>query len=296
MVRLWDAAKGKPIGPGREFGGSVQAAVTKDGKRIVTMALIAADMSRMSIVRYELQLWDADSFDPVGEPAKGIAGIKGYSARMKTLSWSPDEKSFLTAYSGPKHEANFVQFWDAKTRQPIGDPLPALGDFHQFSPDGKTLMVIAKKEMTLWDVSKRKLISRLSTPEIAKKWNTYDQRQATNMQRWFAVHPSGTSVLYAQGDQVQLWDLAAETPRKKQVLQHSADVYWVEISRDGKQAATTDGKQVLIWNIETGRQVLKIPVNDLHGKIKSMKFSPDGRLLATVNNSDVQLWSLQIGK
>jgi WD40 repeat protein len=293
QVRMWDVAKGKQIGAGAEQDGSVLAAFNTDGKRLLTMSVIGATK------QHRLCLWDATSFEPIGEAAaRPASGTNGFHARMKGLLWSPDDKSFLSAHSsGAVGEANFIQFWDAATLKPSGERLPALGDFHQFSPDGKTLIVISKKEMTLWDVSNRKLISRLSTPEIAKRWITSDQYRAANMERWFAVHPGGTSVLYAQGDQVHLWDLTAETPQKKQVLQHSADVYWVEISRDGKQAATLDGKQVRIWNIETGRQVLKIPVNDLQdGKIKSMKFSPDGRLLATVNKNDVQLWSLQIGK
>jgi len=295
-VRLWDIAKGTPIGPAREFGGSVLAAFTKSGKRVLTMTLVSGT-GRMSMVRYEVQLWYADSMEPVGEPVKGVAaGIKGPFNHMKTLLWTPDEKFFVSAYGGRNSEAKFVQFWDSKTMQPVDDPLPAVGDYHQFSRDGKTLIVVGKKEMTLWDFEKRQLISKLPTPEIAKKPAPWDQRRALYESRWFAVHPGGTSVLYSKENQVVLWDLNAETPQQKQVLKHANPVYWVDISRDGKLAATAGGGEVLVWNLETGKKVSRIPLKELQqNRLRAMNFSPDGRLLATVNDRDVQLWSLKIG-
>ncbi len=289
-VRMWEIATGKQIGAGSEQDGSVLAAFTRDGKRLLTVSVTGHTR------QHQLRLWDAASFEPIGETATRPApGTKGYHARMKSLLWSTDDKFFLSAHSpNTVGEATFIQFWDSATMKPSGAPIPALGDFHQFSPDGKALMVVAKKEVTLWDVAARKLISRLSTPEVVKKWGHWDQRRAANQNRWFAVHPSGTRVLYAPGDEVQLWDLATDPPAQKQVLKHARPVYWVEISPDGKQAATADGAQVLVWDVEIGRPMLKLPLNDLgHGKIKSMKFSPDGRFLATATDRNVQLWEVR---
>lgn len=290
-VRLWDAAKGTPIGPGREHSGNVLAAFTKSGKRIVTVAAVPIKGK----VRFDVQVWDGSTMEPIGDPTVATTpGIVQPYPLMKALLWTPDEKSFITAYGGTKSMSKSVQFWDAETRKPVGDPLPAEGDFHQFSPDGKTLLVVSKNELALWDVSERKIISRLPTPEIAKQWNLWAQEKAAKIRRWFAVHPNGTSVLYANQGRAELWDLGAETPRKKQVLEHSSA--WVEISRDGKRAATAGLTGVFVWNLETGRPTLKIPRERQDGPIKAMRFSPDGQLLAIANDRDVRIWSVESKK
>jgi WD40 repeat protein len=85
--------------------------------------------------------------------------------------------------------------------------------------------------------------------------------------------------------------MSGEKPVEMVALKHPGQVYWLAISHDGKLAATAcsqpDG--VYVWNLETGKAILKIPHN---GKVEAMEFSPDGLLLATANAADVQLWDL----
>jgi WD40 repeat protein len=205
---------------------------------------------------------------------------------MKALLWAPDEKSFLTAYSGQILEAKSIQFWDAAAMKPVGEPLPAVGDAHHFGRDGRTLLVVSKSEICLWDLVNRKPIGKLFTPEIAKRWIPWPQRRITD-HRWAAVHPDATSVLFTDRAQAQLWDLSGETPQKKRVLEHAQNIYWVSIARDGKQAATACRDQILVWNLDTGKPLLRIPHD---GQIRAMEFSPDSRLLATVKESGIQVW------
>jgi WD40 repeat protein len=110
---------------------------------------------------------------------------------------------------------------------------------------------------------------------------------------WVAIHPSGTSVLYREGDQAKLWDLSGEKPVEKLTLKRSGKVHRMAISPDGKKAVTAcEGPdEVLLWSLESGERLLKIPHS---GKVMAIAFSPDGRTLATANAGDVQLWNVEL--
>jgi WD40 repeat protein len=307
-VRLWETTtKGlsaiKPYSVPIEHAGSVLAVFSRDGKRLLT-ATVLAGKKVQNKAQYQVRLWEVDTGNPIGEPATGVAlDNPKLGLVMKTLLWAPDEKTVLMAYGGDRQEAKYLHFLDGATLQPVGEPLPAPGDFHQFSQDGKTLLVISQAEAGLWDFANRKLISKLPTGGKSRPG-----QPSTTLKHHFAVPADGVRVLFAKGKQVELWDLSAEPPVKKQVLEHTQTVNWVAMSRDGKLAATWEGPfvgRILVWDLETGRPFLKVPLaratyqnewGDSDGRLKALEFSPDGRLLATVTDRDVQLWSLEMKK
>ncbi len=70
-------------------------------------------------------------------------------------------------------------------------------------------------------------------------------------------------------------------------------------SATSKQAATAaaDPHELLVWDLETGKRLLKVPYGPQDGFVRAMEFSPDGRLLATVTErGGVQLWNLALKK
>ncbi len=277
-VRLWNIAKGvqgRPTALTLEHSGNVQCIFTPDSKQLLSFALVGGK-TRTSKAQYEVRLWDAKSGEPVGEVVSGIMpGIAGSLPVVKLLHWTPDAKGFVTACAGQNREAESVQFWDVKTLQPVGEPLTARGDVCYFGRDGTTLLIISKTEIVLWDLPNRKTLGKLSTPGIAKKAVGTSLANLAKSSPLYAIHPRGTSILYREGDLVQLWDLSKENPTEKLTLKHSGQVYWLAISQDGKRAVTAcEGQdEVLVWNLETGKPILKIPHN---GKVKAMEFSPDG--------------------
>ena len=59
-----------------------------------------------------LQLWDADSGQPVGRPMTVVEGT------VTSVAFSPDGSRILSGCGD-----NTVRLWDADTGQPIGQPL-----------------------------------------------------------------------------------------------------------------------------------------------------------------------------
>ncbi len=293
IVRLWDISRGQkglwPTPVTLDLPGSALATFTKDSKQLLTASIIGG-MKLREKAEFEVKLWDVGSGKPIGEP--GTATVPDLAMRgaprdtLQSLAFAPDGATFLTAAGSSNSDAQSVQFWDAKTLKPIAEPLPAAGFVHRFGRNGKTLLVVSTREIALWDIANRKPSCTLPTPEIAKN-------------RPFAIHPNGTSVLYAKEDEVQWWDLSGEKPVAKQTLKHTeqipGSIYWVAISHDGKRAATAreNSDDVLVWSLETGKPVLKIPHKE---RVMAMEFSPDGRILATADAGDVRLWNLDIKK
>lgn len=309
FVRLWDLSKEgekgwwppKPVT--LDFPGSAAVAFTKDGKQLLTASIIGG-MKLREKAEFEVKLWDVGSGKPIGEPGTATApdiAMRGAPRdTLQSLAFAPDGASFLTAAGASNSDAQSVQLWDAKTLKPLGEPLPAAGLVHRFGRDGKTLLAVSTREIALWDIANRKPICTLPTPEIEKEMRRgYDLSHMTKWKPWFAIHTDGTSVLSAKDDEVQWWDLSGEKPVAKQTLRHSGEipgnVYWVAISHDGKRAATAreNSDEVLIWSLETGKPVIKIPHKQ---RVMAMEFSPDAQMLATADAGDVHLWNLDVKK
>src|SRR5262249_21201248 len=157
----------QPYGAPIEHAGNVLAALTPDGKRLLTATVIGGVKTDKGKIHYQVRLWDVDTGNPIGEPARGSASASGFASKgdvvMKALAWAPDESTFLMAYSDRKQDAQSVQIWDGRTVRPIGEPMPAPGSAYEFSRDGKNLLVFSARGIDVWDVAARKPISSLTT-------------------------------------------------------------------------------------------------------------------------------------
>ena len=107
------------------------------------------------------------------------------------------------------------------------------------------------------------------------------------------VTAGGESLLYRPGD-VILWK--SDGSRIGELSGHSTAVWAVDISADGKLAATAgyDGL-VKVWDLQ-GRK-LKADLKQHKGWVRSLAFSPDGSQLASAGeDGKVFLWNMQDGK
>jgi len=110
------------------------AAYSPDGKRIVT-----------GCSQREVQLWNAETGQPIGGP------LTGHTGSLSNAAFSPEGKRIVTAsFDGT------ARVWDAESGKLIGEPLT--GRSAAFSPDGKRIVTADDKTARVWDADSGKPI------------------------------------------------------------------------------------------------------------------------------------------
>ena len=146
ILRLWDAATGKPIGePLQGHAGRVlDVAFSPDGTQIVSAS---SDNT--------LRLWDAASGKSLGAPLEGHTGSVTHA-----LFWS-DERHIVST-----SDDKTLRLWEVNSTRLVGAPLQGHRDgviSAAFSPDGKLIVsASADKTLRLWDASTGR--TRWNTP------------------------------------------------------------------------------------------------------------------------------------
>ncbi len=96
---------------------------------------------------------------------------------------------------------------------------------------------------------------------------------------------------------VRLW--STDTWEQVQVFEdHPYAVRAIAISSDGKTLVSAGDDQTLkVWNLETGKPLRTIALDEFDGIVRSLIISPDGQRLGTVtNHNTIQLWNVQTGQ
>jgi WD40 repeat protein/transcriptional regulator with XRE-family HTH domain len=87
---------------------------------------------------------------------------------------------------------------------------------------------------------------------------------------------------------------AAALPLRYRLTEHSAQVWSVAFSPDGRTLATaSDDGTVRLWNTATGR--IRATLTDPDGVPVAVAFAPDGRTLAAGGEGGVRLWNVASG-
>jgi RNA polymerase sigma factor (sigma-70 family) len=113
----------------------------------------------------------------------------------------------------------------------------------------------------------------------------------------FVFVDDGKTVLSAGADRVlRFWDVAkGKLARVVKLTGESGPGRAVTLSPDGKLLAAVDQDKLIVWDVETGKEINKIanPNKDVAG----LFFSPDGKSLAALAwRPEVVLWDLVTGK
>lgn len=263
-LRLWDANTGQALEPpitARDEISSV--AFSPDGHRI------ASASSRTDT----LQLWDADTREPVGAPMNGSGN---------GVAFSPDGRRLVSGSAD-----HTVRIWDADTGQQIGAPLSGHTSYVQavaFSPDGRRVASGGGDHtLRMWDADTATLVTGATPVSSA------------------AFSPDGGRVVAAVGDTVGIWDANSGQPSGAPLPGPIEGVTRVAFSPDGRRALAIDKQATLqVWDADSGQpigQPLAAPdIPDLI--VIKATFSPDGHRVAAASAADntLRVWDADTGQ
>jgi WD40 repeat protein len=219
-----------------------------------------------------LNLWDAGT----GQHRLACQGKPG--GQFSSLVFSPDGK--LIAAGSEKT----IRFWDAATGEERGilQRHSGLVTAIAFSPDGKLLASASQdKTIKLWDVSSSKERTTLQEPVV----------------HFHGLAFSPDSKLLAIGGRdttVKLWDLTEGRWRATFSIGRGNQVVFVTFSPDGKTLASSNGKEVKVWDVSSGKEVAARRFTD--GALV-LAFSSDCKTLVVGSaQQTVRFWDLASGQ
>jgi len=279
--------------------------------------------------------------------------LDGVGLALDAFAFSPEERAAATASNGKtahawKQQAGLIydiesspggqwivtasadktaRVWEAKTDQPVGEPLRHQGAVWQavFRPDGQQIATAsADGTARLWDAQIGKLMGepmwhgkkinaatyspdgwRVATASVdgsARLWDTQTGRPLGQPMRHggpidhIAFSPDGLRVVTASTDNTaRLWDAATGAPMGEP-MRHGGLVRHAEFSPDGQRVVTASlDSTARLWDARTGAALVE-PMRH-ENWINHAAFSPDSRRVVTASSDGIaRLWDAQTGK
>lgn len=258
ILRLWDTRTGTYIWEMHTEHRSNHTALefSPDGSRILTAS---AD----PLVR----LWRAKTGEPI------VSLPDAHTAAIVRAALSADGEFFVTA-----SEDKTARIWN-DFGEPVGEPLVHPDEVRgvAFSPDGKMIVTSSGTDVWLWDASTGKA---LGPPLRGHQGNVYN----------VLFSPDGNSILSVSDDSTaRLWHLDPPHKRRPRIFKGQEAVTTATLSPDGKRIATGSTGELLLWDVDTGREIGNRLQEIASLTITDVAFSPSTSVVAAVTG-DVHLW------
>ena len=264
--------------------------------------------------------WDARTGALIGRIPLDMSGNGPASS-----AFSNDGRVLATADS-----SGSVMLWDTTTGGRRGgvDVTPAFGNYLEFSPDGRyLLMEDPNRTHAIWDIKSRRLISipemRLvpgrKSPGVAfaRSGELVVLLQDISLARWnpssgqtrrislfrprymdhFIVSADGRFLAADEpfAPQMHIHSIATDEPYKNLSGHTGGDTRPRAFSPDGKSLASSGAdRTVKIWDVATSEELLIL--EGFSGPVQSCRFAPDGKTLATLSSgapgkyAEIFLW------
>jgi WD40 repeat protein len=319
LIRLWDAATGRPQVEFQADGMAGSLAFSPDGKVLAVSeskpgqpALVFRDAATGKQLQRINGSWTA-AFSADGKLlATGTGGTilfqepdsgkvvreladRNDREQVGSLAFSPDGK--LLAASGQQIRPRFIPttwLWEVST----GKLLDRLEGWRRpvFSPDGKVLAVTDadtgdQGRLRFWDVAARKELRTADRGSgyVAAAFSPLGAGPSGKLGKTLAAIPNPPRT-----QELQLWEV--DTGKRGPFPdRHSGIVYAVAFTPDGKALASAGyDRTVRVWETATGKELRRF---ETKGPALRVVFSPDGRALAgATTEGQVYLWGWSGGK
>jgi WD40 repeat protein/serine/threonine protein kinase len=188
-----------------------------------------------------VRLWDAETYQPVGEP------LRGHRARINSVAFSADSSILASAGEDSENpdEGPVVRLWDVESGEPLREPLYGHTDAIwkvAFSHDGR-LLASASGDGTirLWNTESWEPVGE---PLVGHAASVYD----------LAFSPDD-SLLASGGedDTVRLWDLTTEPVTGEVIGSHDNWVLGVAFNEIGNLLASSSADTTIrLWSVSMG--------------------------------------------
>jgi WD40 repeat protein len=226
----------------------------------------------------KVQLWDADTGQPLGPP------LTGHTESVTSVAFSPDGRRLATGSYD-----NTVRLWDPDTGEAVGEPLTGHTNSVAsvaFSPDGHRLATGSYDyTVRLWNMDTGQPVGQPLTGH-------------TDAVRSVAFSPDGRRLASGSQDKsVRLWNVDTGQSIGQPLTGHTGRVSSVAFSPDGRRLASgSEDESVRLWNVDTGQSIGQ-PLTGHTGIVMSVAFSPDGRLVASGSwDKTIRLWDANNGQ
>jgi WD40 repeat protein len=309
VVRIWDAATGRPVGDplvGHENfvnavafspDGRTLASAGQDGTvRLWTVASapLGTPVARVSVLAQ----------DPTGRLVADYRGTKPF-ALVRESDWSVartlrGDGDTIEAAFGPGgklvalgDESGAVTVWNTATGRRVG---PVLGTRRSgritsvaISPDGRYVAAIGQNEwLRVWRTGTWKLVGIRSALQ--------DDGPTPGLD--VAIFRPDGSLVTAGRTGVALWHIKANRLLKPEVIDVDVSLDDAALSPDGRTLAlgTDEDSLVRLLDLRTRKQLE--PLAGHSEGVDSLAFSPDGRVLASGSAFDetMRLWDVASGR
>jgi len=261
-IKIWDAATGRELRTIKQSDGVECIIFSPDGNFLVVA------LHDGSII-----IWDAttgERYKTLNGHTDRVFGVTFNAAGDRVVSVSRDET---------------IKIWDVKT----GEELRTLPQQHidfrdsmSINPDGTRLASIARGSIKVWDTFARQECNTL--------WGHTDTIVST------CFSPDNTTIATGSLDRtIRIW--SCNTGEKLFTLKTNIDpVYGLIYSPDGKKIASSTyrGKDIIIWDAMTGRELKSLSHPD---DVGSIRFSPDGGSIASpCDDGKIRIWDTETGQ
>ena len=231
----------------------------------------------------DLIIWDVKSGDKLYEFMHPLQTPTDDTDRVWKLMFNPDERLLMSdAAYGPN-----ARLWDVERGEEIHEfPSDEFWDIEMFSPCGRHLVGSAGKNIILWDVKHREILTKLPFLRASE----------------FAYSPCGSHLACGGEDPegILLWDLKRREIHKQLPLPEGCqDVHSLRFSSCGRYlalgAAWETGLEkvpICLWEVETGKHIVTFCGH--FTDVQAVAFSPNNELLASASfDGSILLWDLK---
>jgi WD40 repeat protein len=336
-ARIVVASDGKTAVVAWQEGGVTMHNLTQGRKRddwkiaddTATFLCLSADGSRLAYVKRttnveSICLWDArrgkllHTYAPeelkkhwlnalcLSRDGRQLAGSWGGNVRL----WDTQSHAPIKDFVSPKAQAVFLRFsadgtellgvskekqvwrWSAATGKELAyshSPKTESGSFYHFTlaPDGRTVAAVDNAALRLWDAATWK---ELVTVERWPSWKGVTFIQPGIV----ATYTAGRE----QGEVIAFWKMNDGRLLRKHGIAVPHDGWWRrEMSPDGKLIAVSNEKGVLLFDVESGKEVRRLNPPRRNDEGAKFAFSPDGKTIVTNDYPrGLMIWDVATGK